>query len=85
MKIWVWNWSEVRVKDEALEVILIKVVVKDTRKDERLHKNKTEEEVELGAAKELSLFVCLFIFMGVTKRKGICKNMYVHTFILNLG
>lgn len=44
MKIWVWNWSEVRVKDEALEVILIKVVVKDTRKDERLHEeNKTEE------------------------------------------
>ena len=67
MKIWVWNWSEVRVKDEVLEVILIKVIVKDTRKGERLHKeNKTEEEVELGAAKELSLFVCLFIFMGVS-------------------
>lgn len=50
-----------------MEVILIKATVKAMRKNERLHKeNKTEEEVfQLGAAKELTLFVCLFIFMGV--------------------
>lgn len=67
MKIWYWNWNEVKVKEEALEVILIKATVKAMRKNERLHKeNKTEEEVfQLGAAKELTLFVCLFIFMGV--------------------
>lgn len=67
MKIWDWNWSEVKVKDEALEVILIKATFKAMKKNERLHKeNKTEEEVfQLGAVKELTLFVCLFIFMGV--------------------
>lgn len=37
------------------------------RKDERLKKeNKTEEEVELVAAKEPSLFVCSFILIGVS-------------------
>lgn len=37
-------------------------------KDKRLHQeNKIEAEVELMAATEQSLFVLLFIFMGVSE------------------
>ena len=55
-------------KDEASEVILTKVIVKLMTKGERLHKeNKTEAEVELKAVKEQSLFVWLFIFMGMSQ------------------
>lgn len=75
---------------EDFKVLLIKVI-KFKRKDERLHKqNKTEEEVELTAARVIPVCVpiyCLWVSDCILclRERGICKNMDVNNPVLSLG